>query len=71
MTERDTGATWTWEDELVVSEEEAETIRERVEQPIVEESSFFGGTWTMSLLALLLTAAFLYIVHLRRKLKTQ
>ncbi|MGE6490501.1 WxL protein peptidoglycan domain-containing protein [Exiguobacterium sp. NPDC077395] len=71
MTESGTGATWTWEDELVVSEEEAETISERVEQPIVEESSFFSGTWTMSLLALLLTAAFLYIVHLRRKLKTQ
>lgn len=71
MTERDTGATWTWEDELVVSEEEAETIRERVEQPVVEESSFFGGTWTMSWLALLLTIAFLYIVHLRRRLKKQ
>lgn len=71
MTERDTGATWSWEDELVISEDEAEVIRDRVEQPIVQESSFFSGTWTMSLLALLLTAAFLYIVHLRRKLKTQ
>lgn len=71
MTEPGTGSTWTWKDELMVSEEEAETIRERVEQPIVEESSFFSGTWTMSLLALLLTTAFLYIIHLRRKLKTQ
>lgn len=68
MTEEETNDTWTWTDTLEVTEEASAAIEERIEQPIVEQSSFFGTGWTVSVVTGLLVVCVSYIVYLRRKL---
>lgn len=68
MTEEETNDTWTWTDTLEVTEEASAAIEERVEGPVVEQSSFFGTGWTVSVVTGLLVVCVSYIVYLRRKL---
>ena len=68
MTDEVSNETWTWTDTLEVTEEAAAAIEERVEGPVVEQSSFFGTGWTVSVVTGLLVLCVSYIVYLRRKL---
>lgn len=68
MTDEASNDTWTWTDTLEVTEEAAAAIGERVEEPVVEQSSFFGTGWTVSVVTGLLVVCVSYIVYLRRKL---